>query len=99
YPGNLASGTTDSFAFLLTASEVASTRSGTVLVGVAIQAAAGSSVQPAVPAISGLTPLVQRTGPGSAFGLFAVSREGLELLQLTGAGTSGAYTLQLFIAG
>jgi len=101
YDGNLAAGATDSFAFLLTASEVASTSTGSVLVGVDIEAAAGSAVQPAVPAIAGLTPLVQHTGPGSAFDLFAISRAGLELLQFAGAdaGTTGAYTLQVFIAG
>jgi YD repeat-containing protein len=101
YGGNLAAGATDSFAFLLTASEIHSTRTGTVLLGVRVQAGAGSSVQPAVPTISGLIPLVQRTGPGSAFALFAVSREGLELLRITGASgdTTGAYTLQLFVAG
>ena len=101
YAGNLGVGATNSFAFLLTASEVASTSTGTVLVGVEVDAASGSSVQPAVPAIAGLTPLVQRTTSASAFGLFAVSRAGLELLEVTGANaaTTGAYSLQIFIAG
>ncbi len=101
YNGNLTTGATDSFAFLLTASEVASTSTGTVLIGVAVDAAAGSSAQPAVPAVAGLTPLVEHSGSGSAFGLFAISRAGLELLQIAGAdaATTGAYTLQVFIAG
>lgn len=101
FAGSLTAGATDSFAFLLTASEVASTSNGTVLVGIDIQAASGSAVQPAVPAIAGLTTLVQHTGSGSAFGLFAISRAGLELLQFAGgsASTAGGYTLQVFIAG
>jgi RHS repeat-associated protein len=101
YHGNLAAGGTDSFAFLLTAAEVHSTQTGTVLLGVQVRAEAGSSVRPAVPAIAGLTPVLQRIGAGSAFALFAVSCEGLELLQITGAdaNTTGAYTLSVFVAG
>ena len=101
YAGSLVAGATNSFAFLLTPSEVASTTSGTVLVGIEVDSAAGSSMQPAVPAIAGLTPLVQHLSADSAFGLFAVSRASLELLQVSGANavTTGAYTLQVFIAG
>ncbi len=101
YNGNLAASSTNSFTFLLTASEVASPPSGTVYLGVEVDAAAGSTVQPAVPAVAGLTPLVQHSSSDSAFALFAVSRAGLELLQISGANaaTSGAYTLHLFIAG
>ncbi len=101
YSGDLGPGATDSFSFMLTAAEVASTSSGTVLVDVYIDAAAGSSVQPAVPVIAGLTPIVERTGTGTAFGLFAIDRAGLELLEVAGASTAttGKYTLQILIAG
>jgi DNA-binding beta-propeller fold protein YncE len=44
---------------------------------------------------------LSRSGGGSAFALFAVSREGLNLLRLAGAdsATAGDYTLHLFVAG
>src|SRR5262249_1971222 len=56
---------------------------------------------PAVPVLAGLTPLVQRTAPGSAFALFAIDTPGLQLLEITGAGatTSGAYTLHIAVGG
>ena len=99
--GSLAAGATASFAFLLTAAELASTPSGTVLVGVRADAATGSSLKPAIPSIAGLTPLVGRTSAHSSFALFVVNRAGLELLQVSGANasTSGAFTLQILIAG
>ena len=62
----------------------------------------GSTLQPAVPSISGLTPLVRRTGSGTAFALFAIDRAGLELIQVAGADlprTSGAFSLRIMIAG
>jgi YD repeat-containing protein len=101
YHGTLAAGATDYVAFNLRPSEIHSTRTGYVLVGVQVTAEGGSSLQPGVPAIAGLTPLVQRTGNGSSFALFAVSREGLERLQVAGAdaATAGNYALQLFVVG
>ncbi len=99
--GNLAAGATDSYAFLLTAAEIDSTATGTVLVSVWVSAAPGSSLQPAVPEIAGVSPLLQRTGAGTSFGLFALDRAGLEWLEIAAAsgGTSGAYSLQIMIAG
>ena len=98
---NLVAGATDTYTFLLTAAEMGSTASGTVLVSVWINAASGSSLQPAVPVIAGVSPLVQRTGSGTSFGLFALDRAGLERLEIMAAsgGTSGGYSLQIMIAG
>ena len=49
--------------------------------------------------LAGLSPLRTATSPGSAFALFALDREGLYLLEVTGGGTAGAYSLRLFVAG
>ncbi len=101
YNGNLAGNATGSFTFLLTAAEIASTSTGTVLVSIAVSAAPGSTVEPSVATIAGLTPLVQRTGAGTSFTLFAFDRAGLELLDFTntGSGASGGYSLHISIAG
>ena len=76
YAGSLTAGATDSFAFLLTASEAASTSTGTVLVGVDIEAAAGSTVQLQRGAGDcGLESAGATYGPGKRpFGLFAISQ-------------------------
>src|SRR5207244_2953902 len=81
----LAAGLTDRFAFALQASEIRSTASGFVYLGVQVQADAGQAFQPDVPSIAGLTPLIQQTSSGSSFALFAVKRDGLRLLEVTGA--------------
>src|SRR5262249_31907382 len=77
------------------------TASGSVFLGVSIQATAGSSLQPEVPRIAGLTPLLTRTGTNSSFALFSVTSEGLKQLQVLGRNgtTSGGYTLRVFVAG
>ncbi len=99
--GQITAGATGSYTFLLTAAEVASTPTGVVYVTVEIEAGGGSSLQPAVPRIAGLTPIVGRTGAGVAFALFAIDRAGLELLQVGGASstTAGSFTLHIAIAG
>src|SRR5262249_32301583 len=96
----VASGT-DLLALALRPSEINSTRQDTVLIGVEIQASAGSSFQPGAPQIAGLTPLGQHATSTSSFALFAISREGLRLLKITGATTasSGAYSVHVFVAG
>src|SRR5262249_19145127 len=60
--GTLSAGATDRYVFLLTGSELRSTHNGTVIVGVQVSAAAGSTFQPAAPLVAGLTPLAQRVG-------------------------------------
>ena len=99
--GTLAAGGTDRYAFMLTPAELRGTTPGSVFVGIQVQAATGSNLQPAVPQIPGLTPRVTSTGAHTAFALFNINQAGLEQLDIAGlnAATSGAYSLQLFIAG
>src|SRR5262249_10345679 len=99
--GSLAAGGTDRYAFTFRPSEIHSPTGGSIYLGVQVQAASGSSLNPAVPQIAGLTPGASSTGPGTSVALFDINREGLQLLQLSGANatTNGAYTLQLFVAG
>jgi YD repeat-containing protein len=82
----------DRFTFSLRDSELGSTATGTVLLAVSVN----NALNPAVPLISGLTPIVTQSDADSAFALFAVDRAGLNLLQLGGA---SAYSLQLSVAG
>jgi len=99
--GMLAAGGTDRYAFSLRPSELLATASGTVYLGISVQAAAGSVLQPAVPALAGLTTLATHTSTTSAFALYDITQAGLERLDLSGANssTSGGYTLHIFVAG
>jgi YD repeat-containing protein len=97
----LPAGQTQRFAFNVRKSELQSTPSGTIYLGVIVKAPAGSNLAPAVPSIPGIAPLIARSGQGQAFALFPITREGLHLLEIRGAtaATAGAYDLQLFAAG
>ncbi len=99
--GTLAAGATDNYAFTLEPTELQSTNSGTIFLGVQVEADAGSTLQPALPKIAGLTPVATGTSAGSAFALFHVTETGLELLSISGAdsATNSGFTLQLFVAG
>ena len=101
YQGSLTAGKTDYVSFNLRTSELDSTPTGEVLVGVEVTAANGSSLDPGVPEIAGLTPLIERSGNGTSFAVFAVSREGLDLIEIAGANaaTAGDYSLRLFVVG
>jgi YD repeat-containing protein len=99
FPGTLAAGAADRYAFSIRASEVASTPHGELFVRVVVLGDAGG-VQPAVPEIAGLTPRSTFAAAGRAEALFAVTREGLYAVTVGSiAGTSGGYTLQVQIAG
>ncbi len=80
--GNLTEGI-DRYTVLLRKGEIESTEEGIVLVGVETQ---GST------SINGLTPLVTSSG----YGLYAIDKAGLSLLEVAG---SGEYDLKLNIAG
>ncbi|MDE3034800.1 MAG: beta-propeller fold lactonase family protein, partial [Nitrospirota bacterium] len=99
--GTLVPGGTDRYAFSLRPSELAAPPTGTVYLGVVVEAETGSTLAPAMPVIQGLTPLASRSGGGSAFALYAIDTEGLKLIELAGAdaATSGAYKLRVFVAG
>ncbi|MBY0457043.1 MAG: putative Ig domain-containing protein, partial [Gemmataceae bacterium] len=98
--GTLAAGATDRYAIGLRPSELQSTPLKTVFLAVSVEATAGSALQPAVPVIAGLTPQLVRTGTGTAFAVFAVTREGLYAVEVTGAGgAAGGYRLSVKILG
>ncbi len=99
--GTLAAGGTDRYAFSLRPSELLSTSSGGIYLGISVQAAVGSALQPGVPSIAGLTPVATSVGSTSSFALYAISQSGLELLDVSGTNhsTSGAYTVHMFVAG
>jgi YD repeat-containing protein len=99
--GTLAAGGTDRYAFSFRPSEIQATASGEIYLGISVQAAPGSLLQPAVPSIAGLTPLLSHTTANGAFALFAITQAGLERLDISGANgsTSGAYTVHMDVAG
>ena len=99
--GALAAGGTNRYTFSLRPSELLATASGSVYLGISVQAAAGSALHRACPRSTGLTPLVTHTTRHGAFALFEIGQAGLELLDVSGASgaTAGGYTLHLFVAG
>ena len=100
FTSTLTAGATDQLVFSVRPSEIISTNSTDVYVGVIIEAN-GSSVLPGLPTIDGLTALVSNVTGNKSFGLFRIEKEGLQLLKITGANgtTAGAYSVKLFIAG
>jgi len=104
YSSSLVAGTTDLLTFSLRPSELNASTSGDVYVGVIVEADPATPFTPAIPSISGLTPVASNTNGSSAFGLFRVEREGLYLLNVTDASpltphASRNYSVKLFIAG
>ncbi|MAE63850.1 MAG: hypothetical protein CMJ18_06215, partial [Phycisphaeraceae bacterium] len=98
---DLAPGATDRFTLIVRESELRSTSTGIVLVGIELVRAAGSGLSPALPEIVGRAPLVTVTSADGAYGLFALDREGIELIEVSGAdaATSGAYELRARVIG
>ena len=81
---------TDRYSFSLRESELRSTATGLVLLGVEVLGV------DRLARIEGLTPVVSRTDLDGTFALFAIEREGLNLLSVSG---SGNYSLRLSVAG
>ena len=81
---------TDLYSFGFRESEINSTNTGFVLLGVDLS---GTNE---LPNIEGLTPVSTTTTEGSSFALYTIDREGLNLLSVN---SDGDYTLQLGIAG
>jgi YD repeat-containing protein len=98
--GTLGASGTDRYALGIRPSELRATASGKVFVAVTIESA-NSTLQPALPVISGMMPALSRTEAGSAFAIYALDHDGLYLLELAGANptTSGAYRLTMAIVG
>jgi Bacterial Ig domain/Dockerin type I domain len=88
--GFLSAGGSARYTFSLRDSEIQSTATDFVLVGVDVSGGA-------LPGIQGLSPLVSRVSGTDAYGLFAVERGGLSLLEVSGA--AGGYRIDLSVAG
>jgi YD repeat-containing protein len=108
FSGDLTAGAVDRLAFALRPSEFASTASGSIYLGVVVEASDGSTLLPGTPVIEGLTAIASSAAGGRSFALYALTpAEGarvgdvLHLLRIAGmdAATAGAYSVQVFVAG
>jgi len=106
FTGKTASGNNDAvqanqYTFSIASSELNSTDSDTVLVGISVESKDGSQGLPQLPEVGGLTPILTSSDTNSTYSLFSINRSGLNLLNLNGASSSssGAYSLQLNVAG
>jgi large repetitive protein len=98
--GSLGAGQSQRYTFSLRDSEIQSTATDFVLIGVDVSAVSGSGLLPGLPGIAGLTPLVSRVSGTDAYGLFAIEKSGLNLLEISGAsGSAGGYRIDLSVAG
>jgi len=99
--GNNDAGKANQYTFSIASSELNSTDSDTVVVGISVESKDGSQGLPQLPEVDGLTPILTSSDTNSTYSLFSVKRSGLNLLNLNGASssTSGAYSLQLNVAG
>ncbi|TAE00390.1 MAG: hypothetical protein EAZ96_21285 [Oscillatoriales cyanobacterium] len=95
--GNNETGKANQYTFNITNSELNSTDSDTVLVGVSV-ASKDNQKLPELPEIDKLTPISTSTNTNSNYSLFAIKKSGLNLLNINSA-SSSAYTLKLNIAG
>ena len=80
----------EGYTFSLRDSELLSTATGVVLLGVQVQGVT------TLPSIQGYTPVASHTTANGSYSLFALNKAGLNLLTLQG---NGDYTLSLKIAG
>ncbi len=96
----LAAGGTARYVFRLQEEEIASTATGRLLLRIEVAATDGS-FQPDAPRIPGLTPLSTQSVGGRAVALFSIDREGLYLVEVSGADatTQGAYEIRVDAAG
>jgi YD repeat-containing protein len=92
--GSLNAGETARYTFSLRDSEIQTTATDFVLIGVDVS---GNGL---LPSIQGLTPLVSRASGTDAYRLFAIEKGGLNLLELSGlGGSAGNYRIDLSVAG
>jgi Putative Ig domain/Bacterial Ig domain/Dockerin type I domain/RHS Repeat/Bacterial Ig-like domain (group 2) len=100
YSGVLSAGVADQLAFAVRQSELQSTASGSLYFGVEVLSN-GGAFNPAVPTLENASLVSSETTAGMAFGLYKIDAAGLELLKIAGsdASASGAYTVQVFVAG
>ncbi|TAG21642.1 MAG: hypothetical protein EAZ39_04320 [Oscillatoriales cyanobacterium] len=95
--GNNEAGSANQYTFSIANSELNSTDSDTVLVGISVESKDNQKL-PELPEIDKLTPISISTNTNSNYSLFAIKKSGLNLLNLNSA-SSSAYTLKLNIAG
>ncbi len=88
--GNLTAGETDFYSFTVRSSELGSTDTGLILLGVEVTGV------DELPEIQGLTPVSTQTTVDGMYGLFAVEQAGLHQLSVNG---DGNYGLQLSVVG
>ncbi len=95
----LPAGQTNRYAFIIRDSEVASTNSDMVLLGIAVSGS--GDFEPAVPVVSGLTPLSTWSDGIESFALYAIESAALEVVEISGADavSFGSYEFEVFIAG
>lgn len=88
-------GESDRFTFSLRDSELRSTATGTVLLGVELQG------NMALPTLLGLTPVATYLDASGSYALFAVNRPGLNLISLTNTSPTPSlpHSLTLLVAG
>ena len=99
--GNNDAGKANQYTFSIASSELNSTDSDTVVVGISVESKDGSQGLPQLPEVDGLTPILTSSDTNSTYSLFSINRSGWNPLNLKGASssTSGAYTLKLNVAG
>jgi len=95
--GNNDAGSPNQYTFNITNSELNSTDSDTVIVGVSVESKDNQGL-PELPEVDKLTPILTSTNTNSNYSLFSINRSGLNLLNLNSS-TNGAYTLKLNVAG
>ncbi|HND23400.1 MAG TPA: putative Ig domain-containing protein, partial [Rhodocyclaceae bacterium] len=94
--GSLIAGEVDHYAFTLRPSELASTASGSVYLGIVVEGHNG--LAPVLPVMPGLTAIASSVVGNRAFALFKLDAAGLAQIDVAGSGV-GDYTLSLFVAG
>ncbi|MAE66325.1 MAG: hypothetical protein CMJ18_18805, partial [Phycisphaeraceae bacterium] len=102
FAGALATpGDVDRFVLSLRASEIASTSTGLVLVGVAVEPRGATPLSAGVPMIRGRTALHSVVDANGGFALLAIEAQGLEVIEVSGrdAAATGDYLLRVFAAG
>ncbi len=95
--GNNDAGKANQYTFGIANSELNSTDSDTVLVGVSV-ASKDNQGPPELPEVDKLTPILTSTNTNSNYSLFSINRSGLNLLNFNSA-LSSAYTIKLNVAG
>ena len=94
----LSAGESKYFAFSIRESEIDSTSTGEVLIRVVARTSGG--IEPNLPSIRGLVPRTTAITSDRAEGIFAMAKEGLYLVEVSGAaGVPGDVELEISVAG